>query len=42
MIYRETSNINCTLGNKIVDHSDIVGAPAVGGAPTTSPFSTKH
>ena len=25
--YRQTSNISCTLvGNKIVDHSDVVGA----------------
>ena len=37
MIYRKTSNIKRTLvGNKIVDHSDVVGA-----APsTTSSFST--
>ena len=36
--YRKTSNIRCTLiGNKIVDHSDVVGA-----APTTSSFSTLH
>ena len=35
--YRETSKINRTLaGNKIVDHSDVVGAPPVGTAPTTS------
>ena len=26
--------------NKIVDHSDVVGAPPVGAAPTTSSFST--
>ena len=31
----------CTLvGNKIVDHSDVVGASSVGAAPTTSSFST--
>ena len=35
--YRWTSNINHTLvGNKIVDHSDVVGASPVGAAPTTS------
>ena len=39
--YRKTSNISHTLvGNKIVDHSDVVGASAVGAAPTTSSFST--
>ena len=37
------SNIGRTLvGNKIVDHSDIVGASPVGAAPTTSSFSTEH
>ena len=41
--YRETSNIRRTLvGNKIVDHSDVVGASPVGAAPTTSSFSTWH
>ena len=36
----QTSNISATLvGNKIVDHSDVVGASAVGDAPTTSSFS---
>ena len=50
--YRKTSNIRCTLGNKIVDHSDVVGASPVGAAPvwaspvgaapTTSSFSTWH
>ena len=41
--YRQTSNISRTLiGNKIVDHSDVVEAPPVGAAPTTSSFSTKH
>ena len=41
-IYRKTSNIRRTLvGNKIVDHSDIVGASSpVGAAPTTYSFST--
>ena len=39
--YRKTSNIRRTsVGNKIVDHSDVVGAPPVGAAPTTSSFST--
>ena len=37
----QTSNIIHTLiGNKIVDHSDVVGASPVGAAPTTSSFST--
>ena len=39
--YRKTSNISRTLvGNKIADHSDVVGASPVGAAPTTSSFST--
>ena len=39
--YRKTSNISRTfIGNKIVDHSDVVGASPVGAAPTTSSFST--
>ena len=39
--YRKTSNIkHILLGNKIVDHSDIVGASPVGAAPTTSLFSS--
>ena len=39
--YHKVSNISCTLvGNKIVDHSDVVGALPVGAAPTTSSFST--
>ena len=39
--YRQISNIRRTLvGNKIVDHSDIVGASPVGAAPTTSSFLT--
>ena len=41
--YRKTSYIRRTLvGNKTVDHSDVVGASPVGAAPTTSSFSTKH
>ena len=40
-MYRKVSNIRRTfVGNKIVDHSDVVGASAVGAAPTTSSFST--
>ena len=36
--YRQVSNIRHILvGNKIADHSDVVGA-----APTTSSFSTSH
>ena len=39
--YRQTSYISGTLvGNKIVDHSDVVGASPVGVAPTTSSLST--
>ena len=39
--YRKTSNMSHTLvGNKIVDHSDVVGVSPVGA--TTSPFSTLH
>ena len=39
--YCKTSNISHKLvGNKIVDHSDAVGALPVGTAPTTSSFST--
>ena len=39
--YRKTYNISRTLvGNKIVDHSDVVGASPVGAAPTTFSFST--
>ena len=39
--YCQVSNIKHILvGNKIVDHSDIVGALPVGAAPTTSSFST--
>ena len=40
-ICRQVSNISGALvGNKIVDHSDVVGASTVGAAPTTSSFST--
>ena len=39
--YRKVSNIRRTLvGNKIVDHSDVVEASPAGAAPTTSSFST--
>ena len=39
--YRQVSNIRRALvGNKIVDHSDVVGASPVGAVPTTSSFST--
>ena len=41
ILCRKVSNIRRTLvGNKIVDHSDVVGAAPVGAAPTTSSFST--
>ena len=37
----QVSNISRTaIGNQIVDHSNIVGAPPVGADPTTSSFST--
>ena len=37
--YRCASNISRTLvGNRIVDQSDVVGAPPLGAAPTTSSF----
>ena len=40
-ICRKVSNIRRTLvGNKNVDHSDVVGASPVGAARTTSSFST--
>ena len=39
----KTFNISGTLvGNKIVDHSDVVGAAPTGDAPTTSEWSTIH
>ena len=41
--YRQVCNIRRTLvGNKIVDHSDVVGASPVGAAPTTSSFPTEY
>ena len=40
-MYRKVSNISRTLvDNKIVDHSDVVGASPVSAAPTISSFST--
>ena len=40
-IYRQVSNISCTLvSNEIVDHSDVVGAATTGAAPTTYSFTT--
>ena len=34
--YRQNSNISRTLiGNKLVDHADVVGASPVGAAPIT-------
>ena len=42
-IYRQVSNIRCTsVGNQIVDHSDVVGAAPTGDAPTTSEWSTSQ
>ena len=42
-MYSQNSNISHTLvGNKIIDHSDAVGASPVGAVPTTSSFSTQH
>ena len=39
ILYSQTSDISHTLaGNKIVDHSDVVGASPIGAAPTTSSF----
>ena len=39
-ICRKVSNIRRTfVGNYIFDHSDAVGAPPIGAAPTTSSFS---
>ena len=38
--YRQTSNLSRILvGNKIVDHSNVVGVSPVDAAPTTSSFS---
>ena len=42
-VHCQPSNIRGTLvGNKTVDHSDVVGAPPVGPAPNTSSFLTSH
>ena len=42
-IYRQTSNIrHAFVGNKIVDHSDVVGASPAGASSTTSSFSTSN
>ena len=39
----QTSDIRGTLvGNKIVDHSDVVGASPAGAAPTTSSFFSTY
>ena len=39
--YRKTSNISHTsVGDEIVDNSDVIGASPVGAAPATSSFST--
>ena len=39
--YCQTYNISGTLvGNKIVDHLDVVGASPIGAVPTTFSFST--
>ena len=41
--YCQTYTIRCTIvRNKIVDHSDVVGASHVSTAPTTSLFSTLY
>ena len=41
--YCQTYNISRNfVGNKIIEHSDVVRAPSVGAAPTTSSLSTKH
>ena len=39
-VYRQTFNISRTLDNKIIEHSDVVGASPVGAAPTACSFST--
>ena len=39
-IYRKTSNMSRTFVDKIIDHSDVVGASPVGAAPATSSFTT--
>ena len=41
LVYHKTSNTRCTsVGNKLVDHSDAVGASPVGVVSTKSSFST--
>ena len=40
--YRQTSNIRGILvGNKTVDHSDVIRASPAGAAPTTSNYETR-
>ena len=34
------TDVHLDLGNKIIDHSDVVGASPVGAAQTASSFST--
>ena len=41
IMYNQNSNISHTsVGNKIVDHSDVVGASPISIAPIKSAFST--
>ena len=41
--YRKTPDLSrSSVGNKVVDNSDVVGASPVGAAPTTSSFSTQQ
>ena len=41
--YCQIASISGTfVGNRIVDHSDVVGASPVGAAPTASLFLTEH
>ena len=43
ILCRQTANIRrAFVGNKIVVHSDVVGASPDGAAPTASSFSTQH
>ena len=42
-MHRQTSTISRTfIGNKIVYHSDVIGASPIGAAPPTYSFSTEH
>ena len=42
-MYRQTSYISRSLlGNKLADHSDVVGSSPVGATPTISTFPTQH